>query len=155
MITNIDKSEHFDNIYYYLITNNNVIPIINFYNNIELFYLFILDEIFLMFYTLIFSLVNNIITSSIKKKSNIKEIQINKLSDSSLIDSDSDSLSEEIESKNKNNFTDTNLIDRLKKKNNIDELDKNNINLTDTIFSVNNLLNKLTSDINNFKDKDI
>ena len=30
-----------------------------------------------------------------------------------------------------------------------------NINLTDTIFSVNNLLNKLTSDIDNFKDKDI
>ena len=158
MLKNVDKSEYFDSTYYYIITNNYMVPVINLYINTELLYLFILDEIFLMFYTLIFSLVNSIITSSIKKKSNIKEIQINKLSDSSLVDSDSDSLSEENNLKNDNNpnnFTDTNLIDRLKKKNNIDELDKNDINLSETLFNVNILLNKLTSDVSNFKDKDL
>ena len=158
MLTNIDNSQHFDNFYYYLITNNYVIPIINFYNSAEFFYLFILDEIFLMFYTLTFSLFNNIIASSIKKKSNIKEIQISKLSDSSLADSDSDSFTEDNNQNNNmnsNNYTDINLIDRLKKKNNIDASCTNNINLDDTINCVNNLLYKLNSDVNNFKDKDL
>lgn len=158
MLKNVDKSEYFDSTYYYIITSNYMVPVINLYINTELLYLFILDEIFLMFYTLIFSLVNNILTSSIKKKSNIKEIQINKLSDSSLVDSDSDSLSEENNlknDKNSNSFTDTNLIDRLKKKNNIDELGKNDIDLSETLFSVNILLNKLTSDVSNSKNKDI
>lgn len=155
--TNINNLETYDNIYYNIMTNNNIIPIINFYNNTENFFLFILDEIFLMFYTLVFSLANNIITSSIKKKSNIKEIEINKLSDSSLVDSDSDSLSDDINSKNtysSNNFTDNSLINRLKRKNNIEDPIKK-LDLNDTISSVNILLNKLNNEVGNFKDKDL
>lgn len=155
--TNINNFETYDNIYYKIITNNNIIPIINFYNNIEQFYFLVLDEIFLMFYTLAFSLFNSIITSSIKKKSNIKEIQINKLSNSSLVDSDSDSLSDEINFKNtssSNNFTDDSLINRLKKKNNIEGAN-NKIDLNDTISSVSILLNKLNKEVDNFKDKDL
>lgn len=156
---------HDNNDYYYkLISSDLLIPVVNLYNKAEYFYLIILDETLLMFGNLAFSAANKLMMNKIKLKETRSINTNNNINERLLIDSSSEECETEIQ-ETEEDFDNLSIIDKIKKKNNIPNVENSdkfkNMSLSDlnkmnlVLSSLTGTLNGLISDIKVDKEKTI
>lgn len=167
-------------VYFYIISSNIAIPIINIYYSIECYYLIFLNEIIMMFSNMIMGCVTTLLSTSIKSPEiNYKQeitspnIRIlNKLDSDS--DSDTDTGSDECVMIQEPSLSTNDILYRIKQNNNINDKQNepsfllknllnnkkfNSMNINDlnnvnsNLLSMTNLLNGVVNSIENKKMK--
>ena len=140
-------------IYYSIISSNIIIPVINLYCSIEYYYLILLNEIMIMFSSMIMNSVTLLLSTSITN-TNLSKVtnrsykqeplcnkDIKKIM-SQTVDSDDDLFLKNESNSDFNSDSDSDILSRIKKKNNIKNLNNKKF---DPSLLLNNLLNDSTN----------